>query len=499
MGNNEKGVLLSLLSINRNSREPIYRQLENQIRNHILQSILKTGTRLPSSRLLADELGVSRPTVTHVIDALVAEGFLETIPGSGTFVASKLPQNIPVVFPASNLEVVDNDAHTLRLSRMGQELFYNITDIEPQKPRPLLPNYPALESFSHRQWQKCLIHHARQQNKDLMGYSDLMGYLPLRENLAEYLNVYRGANCTAEQILITPGGHFAFMLTLLLLTEEKDKIWFEDPGPHVIRRLFESLGRTLVNIDVDNDGMDVHSAIAQHPDARLAFVMPSRQHPLGVTLSLPRRMALLEWATQNNSWILEDDYDSEFRYQGRPFASMSSIDPSGRVIYSGTFSKSMYPSLRVGYLILPKQLIVPFQRATGLIARSVSTDLQIVLADFIERGYFSTHIRSMKKLYAQRQKDFIQMAQEILGDLVTIDVPDSGMNIIFWLKDGLNDWEIAQKMAELGITIYPMSDYCNRPHYRQGLILGFTATPTAELIEPLRQLKKAISETQKTS
>lgn len=489
MGNKQKGALLSLLTVDRKNSIPIYKQLENQIRRNILQGVLKSGIRLPSSRVLAIELNISRPTVTQVIGTLVSEGFLETIHGSGTFVASDLPKTIPTKLPNTPSDTLSEKNQAIRLSKMGAALLTSVPNMVPRHSRPLLPNYPAFDLFPHTQWQKCLIRQSRKKDAVSMGYGNLMGHLPLRENLADYLNVHRGANCSAEQILITSGGHFSFTLALLLLTEENDKIWFEDPGAHVTRSLFEAFGRTLVDIDVDKDGMMVDYAIQHHPDAAMAFVMPSRQHPLGTTLSLPRRLALLDWATKNNSWILEDDYDSEFRYKGRPLASISSIDQSGRVIYSGTFSKSMHPSLRIGYLVLPKQLIIPFQNATGLMVRSIPTGVQAALAEFIERGYFATHIRRMKNLYGERREALLSLSTKILGNLVEIDVPDSGMNIIYWLKPNQDDQKIAKLMEQHGIVIYPMSDYRSRPHYRPGLILGFTSAPAEEIVTPLNQLK----------
>jgi GntR family transcriptional regulator/MocR family aminotransferase len=382
---------------------------------------------------------------------------------------------------------------SLRLSRVGGLFRAMTANLNRPIYRPFLPNFPALDEFPFSAWRKCRNRAARSTRDDVLGYGDPAGFSPLKRCIAEYLALHRGDKCDPEQIVITPGGHAAFMLAGLLLANPGDKVWFEDPGPLTVRNLLSSLGLQVADVDVDEEGMDVTNAVRLHPDARLAFAMPSRQHPLGITLSLPRRLAMLEWARQYESWIIEDDYDSEFRYVGRPLPSMRSVDGAGRVIYVGTFSKALFPSIRIGYLVLPPALVGIFRNAVGLIARSVPVETQAVLADFIGEGYFVTHLRRMRDLYTHRRADFIGAAQEILSGLVEFESPESGMNVVAWLTSGMNDVSAHLDAVSREVFCYPLSDYAVRTHAKPALILGFTGVKSRELRPALKRLAEALA------
>jgi GntR family transcriptional regulator/MocR family aminotransferase len=274
----------------------------------------------------------------------------------------------------------------------------------------------------------------------------------------------------------------------MLLSDPGDKVWLEDPGPDNVRAMLKSTGRTVVDVDVNRDGMDVGGAMQNHGDARLAFTMPSRQHPLGVTLGLPRRLQLLEWAKTNGSWIVEDAYDGEFRYSGRPLSSMRSIDATQSVIYVGTFSKSLFPALRIAYLVLPERLIGPFSNAIGTIARSVSTLEQATLADFIDQGYFAAYIRQMQNLYGMRREMFCQTAREVLSGLLDVETPESGINTIGWLPAGTNDVEVHHAARSSGIYCLPLTMFRARPSDNSGLILGFASADEVEMKQKLTLL-----------
>lgn len=480
-----KGAQLQFLKIEKSSAIPIYRQIEGQIRSAVLTGIIKPGLRLPASRVLARDIGVSRPTIVQVYEYLSFEGFLETRLGAGTFVSRTLPNYIPQKSVRPESSKTHSNSVTKPLSVMGAKL----TSLKPSVGRvpfaSFLPNVPAFDQFPIARWQKTRDRCIKLNKTKLLGYEDSAGFMPLRRSIAEYLAVHRGDHCDPEQILIVPGATFAFNLATMILTNPGDKVWLEDPGPDGVRFMLKTLGRRVINLDVERDGMDVMGGISQHSDARLAFTMPSRQHPLGVTLSLTKRLSLLEWAQKNNSWIIEDDYDSEFRYSGRPLSSMRSIDATKSVIYVGTFSKSLFPSLRIGYLVLPESVIGAFRNATGSMARSVSTLDQATLAQFIDEGHFSAYIRQMHTLYSSRRALFTEIAKQKLSGLLDVEVHESGINAIGWLPPGSNDTAICEKLRRAGIYSYPLSLFRERPSNRAGLVIGFAGTHEAEMRKKL--------------
>ncbi|KQV42795.1 hypothetical protein ASE37_20110 [Rhizobium sp. Root268] len=467
---------------------PKFRQVQDQLRAAILQGHLRAGTRLPASRILAGELGLSRQTLVRVLENLKAEGYLEARQGAGTFVSAALPRAAPKLrmTPAS-----DDPPAAPRLSRIGTLSRAVSAEIGPMERKPFLPNQPALDRFPFAIWRKCW--NAATRNGKAMGYGDVAGELVLRQRIAEYLAVHRRDPCDPEQIVITPGGHAAFTLAALALADPGDDIWFEDPGPVTTSNLFRTLGLNLCLVDVDADGMDVAVAMARYPHARLAFVMPSRHHPLGVTLSLPRRLALLEWARANDAWIIEDDYDSEFRYDGAPLPSMRSIDSHGRVIYAGSFSKALYPGIRVGYLVLPQPLVGAFRNLSGLIHRSVPVETQLALAEFIGGGHFASHLRRMRSLYAERRAAFIDAASVSLSGRARIDCSESGLNALAWLTDGVKDSAAHRAILDAGLQCYPLSDYTIATSRPAALILGYAGVPAERMRPYLSRLAEALS------
>lgn len=489
----KSGTLLTLIRIDRASRTPLFRQIEEPLRNAILAGTLPGGTRLPSSRALAVDLGVSRQTVVQVLESLAAEGFLDIRRGSGAYVASSIPRHLPHRFK-KKLESEQAPDAKPRVSALGQRFGSSGIDFSPSEDRPFLPNSPAYDRFPFSLWQKYVNRQSRQAYRGSMGYGDPAGYAPLRQAIAEYLALHRSDSCDPEQIVITPGGHAAFMIATELLTDPGDGLLFEDPGPLIARSLFEAMGRKLIHVPVDDEGMAFEDAVAQGSGARLAFVMPSRQHPLGRTMSLARRLRLLDWANANDAWILEDDYDSEFRYTGRPLASMRSIDGTGRVIYVGTFSKALFPALRVGYLVLPPGLVGMFRNAIALMFRSVPVATQMALAGFIADGHFSSHLRRMRDLYAERRLSFLDVAERVGHGHFQVETPDSGMNAIAWLPDRLSDRDVARRAAGVGVHAYALSDYCARPFPRSALLLGFAGVAPHQLAPGLDALARVLSE-----
>ncbi|PCI02604.1 MAG: GntR family transcriptional regulator [Hyphomicrobiales bacterium] len=490
-----KGARLQFLAIEKSISTPIYRQIESQIRNAILTGIIKPGLLLPASRVLAQDLGVSRPTMVRVYEYLSFEGFLETRHGSGTFVSRTLPDYLPHKNAQPENSKQKNAEITKPLSKIGKKFNILAPSLNRSQFAAFLPNVPAFDRFPFARWQKIRDNCLKADHTNLLGYEDSSGHMPLRRSIAEYLAVHRGDVCDPEQILIVPGATAAFHLAVMLLSNPGDKVWLEDPGPDGVRAMLMALGRNIINLDVEADGMDVQSAIQHNSNARLAFTMPSRQHPLGVTLSLTKRMKLLDWASKNRSWIIEDDYDSEFRYSGRPLGSMRSIDTTSSVIYVGTFSKSLFPSLRIGYLVLPENLIGTFRSALGTISRSISILDQATLARFIDEGYFTAHIRQMQNLYSTRRASFIEIAKKKLSGLLDIEAPDSGINVIGWLPKGTDDLQISKDLRDAGIHTFPLSLFRARPSNQAGLVMGFAGTDRAETVKKMALLASVLEKT----
>ncbi len=487
-----EGAILPFVRIDPDATVPKFRQIQDQLRTAILQGNLRGGTRLPASRVLADELAMSRPTIVRVLENLKSEGYLETRQGSGTFVTKDLPWQISRQGSATDWTGLPEIAAP-RLSRVGDLSRQMSADITTVGYHAFQPNHPAFDQFPFGIWRKCWNVATRTGRVSVMGYGDSAGEAVLRHRIAEYLALHRGDFCDPEQIVITPGGHGAFALVALLLANPGDKIWFEDPGPVTVYNLFRTLGLEICSVGVDLDGMDVAGAVATYPDARFAFTMPSRHQPLGVTLSLSRRLAMLDWAEHNKSWIIEDDHDSEFRYIGPSLPSMRSIDLHGRVIYVGTFSKALYPAIRVGYMVLPQQLVSPARNLAGLVNRSVAVETQLALAEFIGGGHFVTHLRRMRQLYTQRRAAFIEAGTRALDGLATIGCPDSGMNALAWLEGGRNDTAVHRSGLALGIQSFPLSDYTVGPKRPGALILGFSGVPAERMNYHFARLADAIA------
>ena len=490
MTKRQSGALLTRIRLDRGGTVPVSRQLEDQLRDVIRAGQLPGGTRLPSSRSLAAELGVSRPTVVVVLERLEAEGFLEMQRGAGTFVAHALPSHLPPV-PDAMVDLGAGDASPPRSSGIGARLLTLDADIDVREDRTFLPNTPAYDHFPFALWQNCVNRQTRRAYRGNMGYAEPAGYEPLRRAIATYLALHRSDACDPEQIVITPGAHAAFMIAVQLLTDPGDGLLFEDPGPFIARNLFESLGRRLVHVPVDDEGMDFEATVARARDVRLAFAMPSRQHPLGRTLSVPRRQGLLAWARANDAWIIEDDYDSEFRYTGRPLPSMRSIDGGGRTIYVGTFSKALFPALRIGYVVLPPALVGMFRNAMALVFRSMPVAPQMALADFIADGHFANHLRRMRELYSERRARFLEVVEQVSGGLYRVERPDSGMNVVAWLSEGVDAREAARRAVAAGVHCYSLSDYAVRPLLRPGLLVGFTGVAQHQLAPGLERLAAA--------
>ena len=479
-----------LLVIDSESGVALHRQLYQEVRQAILTGRLAPGSRLPSTRTLAGDLGLSRNTILTAFDQLCAEGYLEGRSGAGTRVSRSLPRTAPLV----TRRAATTSPRRPRSKRAGllSALPRRASQHADPLPRAFRPGLPALEEFPAALWARLTARRWRRWGHDLLDYGHAAGFAPLREAVAAYVGAARGVRCDASQVLIVSGSQQALDLAARVLLDPGDAALVENPGYHGARGALVAAQARVVPVAVDAEGMNVEAGIAQCADARLIQVSPSHQFPLGVTMSLPRRLALLRWASRAAAWVLEDDYDSEFRYDSRPLASLQGLDGDGRVIYVGTFSKVMFPSLRIGYLIVPPDLIDAFLSAR-LFADSHSPLVdQAVLTDFIEDGHFERHVRRMRGIYHERQEVLVAVAARELGGLIEAAPTQAGMHLIGWLPPGIDDVAASRTAAAAGVDAIPLSFFGTGTTRRGGLVLGYAGASPDEIDLGARRLAHAL-------
>lgn len=468
----------------------LYQQLYDGLRQSILSGRLRAGVRLPSTRELSTVLGVSRNTTMATFEQLVAEGYLESRVGDGTYISAALPDELALVNrrvqPANALQQALAGEFSQRHRRITAAPMGGASD--DFAPRAFRTGIPALDMFPTKVWARLAAQRWRNAGPELLTYGDACGYWPLRQAIAEYLGAARGVRCTAEQVLITAGSQHALDLIAQVLLDPGDPVWIEDPGYRGARAALLGVGVHLMPIPVDAEGLCVEIGAAQQPTARLIYVTPSHQYPTGATMSVTRRLALLTWARQHNAWILEDDYDSEYRYRGRPLAALQGLDQADRVLYSGTFSKVLFPGLRLGYLVTPPSLTEAFSDALFLAHRYLPVFDQAVLADFILDGHFARHIRRMRTLYAERQQTLVTALQQHLGAYLTVDHAEAGLHLVAWCNTPLDDEQIAEAAWQQGVEVAPISAYTMRAPTRRGLVLGYGMLKPAEIHTGVQKL-----------
>ncbi|HUR97358.1 MAG TPA: PLP-dependent aminotransferase family protein [Pyrinomonadaceae bacterium] len=457
---------------------PMYRQIYDEFRRGILSGKISPRSRIPSSRALADQLGVSRITVVNAYDQLFAEGYLEARVGSGTFVAGELPEELLHTASLRNLKK-PRVSRPLSLSAKGTQAARDsariVSEQSANKFIPFQNGLTALDSFPFDVWARIAARCIRYISPGDMFDGDLTGYRLLREAIATHLGSARGVRCDPEQVIVTAGTQQALSLISAVLLEADDEVWMEDPGYTSARSLFIHSRTNLVSVPVDNDGLDVNAASAVGKNPKLIYVTPSHQYPLGVTMSVARRLSLIETARSTGAWIIEDDYDSEYRYAGRPIASLQGLDDEGRVLYVGTFSKTIFPSLKLGCLVVPPDLVDVFTATRVLTGSQPPLIDQAILAEFISEGHFARHVRRMRTLYAERQRSLVEQVDRRLKGLVEMKADDAGMHLVGWLPGDLDDREVVRKAAEANIRLNSISDHCIAPYPRNGLVFGYAA------------------------
>ncbi|ALR77799.1 PLP-dependent aminotransferase family protein [[Enterobacter] lignolyticus] len=449
--------------MNETNAGPRYRQIARRLKAAIESGELAPGKRLPASRVYAQELGVSRSTVEAAYGELVAQGWLERRGQAGTFVSDRLALAAPVA-PAT---------------WFGGE--------QPH-PQPFQLGLPALDLFPRALWARVMGRRLRTQTRFALALGDVCGEGELRSAIAGYLHFSRSIECRSEQIFITPG--YAASMTMILQTLAKpgDVMWLEDPGFPLIRPVIARHGVRFYPAAVDEEGLDVEAAIREAPEARFALLTPAHQSPLGVALSLARRRQLLDWAAHRDAWIIEDDYDSEFRYQGKPLPPIKSLDAPQRVIYAGTFSKSLFPSLRAAWLVVPMPLVPAFREQAALTACSVPLLWQLTLSDFIREGHFWRHLKRMRQRYAQR-RHWLEQALSAQGFRV---VAQQGGIQLLAAVDG-NDSVQAARAREAGLAVQALSDWRLTSRGAGGLLMSFTNIMSEEqALQQVQLLARAI-------
>ncbi|HYW20811.1 MAG TPA: PLP-dependent aminotransferase family protein [Nodularia sp. (in: cyanobacteria)] len=477
------------IALNSNSSLPLHQQLYQELRQAILNGRLSPGVRIPSTRSLAKFLGISRTTVTQSYEQLLSEGYLTTILGSGTFVCAQLPDDLLHSTPIESSQTIRRSP--VKLNRYGQVLSQT-----EDFPRIAAPNteinfrygQPAIDQFPLKLWRR-LISRYFYTNLSWLDYSiEPLGYKPLREAISSYLSRSRAVKCDTDQILIVNGTQQALDLIMRLLIEPGDMIALEDPGYMSARLIFQTQGAELLPIPVDDSGLIVKELVNYtSKPIRLVYVTPSHQFPTGAILSLPRRLELLAWAQQTGGLIIEDDYDSEYRYGDRPIPALQGLDRSDSVLYIGTFSKVLFPGLRIGYLVLPKNLVAIFARAKWLSDRHLPILEQQALADLITEGHLERHIRKMRSLYERRCQVLVKALNVHLGEKVTILGEKAGIHLMVKIDSDLSDEEIIHRAAQMGVGIMSANSQYLKPDHTGEFIFGYGELTEQQLAEGIRR------------
>ncbi|HLK19878.1 MAG TPA: PLP-dependent aminotransferase family protein [Bryobacteraceae bacterium] len=480
------GALSPLIALDRKRSKPLHRQIYDSFRGMILKRALQPGQQVPSTRTLAEELGISRIPVLGAYDQLLAEGYLESRAGAGTFVSSLLPEEALRGRPGGGSGKAKPGS--VVISRLSRSLPLEWT----RGSGSFSVGQIAYDHFPLRIWSGLVRRRLRTMRTSAMNYSDPMGSKKFREVIAAYLRTSRAVDCEVPQIMIVNGSQQALDLCARVLLDPGSPVWIEDPGYDLMRQALMLSGCRQVPVPVDDEGLNVAAGMKRCRKARAAFVTPSHQYPLGATMSVSRRLQLLDWAHRQSAWIVEDDYDSEYRFESMPIASLQGLDHGSRVIYIGTFSKVLFPSLRLGYMVIPSPLVDRFSAVRRASDFCPSNFHQAVLADFIEEGHFARHIRKTKQLYAERRGALVQAIKKVFGDELEILGAEAGMHLVVTLPQGFSDREISVRAAQQNLSLWPLSPCYAGPRARQGFILGFGSTKASDMAAQVARLRQLI-------
>jgi GntR family transcriptional regulator/MocR family aminotransferase len=465
------------MSLDRQAHTPVYRQVYERVRDAIAGGTLRGGERLPSARSLASQLATARGTIDAAYDLLATEGYIVSRGAAGTFVSPTLAN----VFSSKRVRAATPDPPPRTIPTLEDAL------------QPFQMGLPALDAFPRRVWSRLATKLARDLPLGAMHLPDPFGYRPLREAIASYLAVARGVRCDPESILLTSGFQGAVGLITRVLLNRGDDVWVEDPGYPAVRRAFANAGARLAPVPVDDKGLDVAAGVARSPRARLAIVTPAHQSPLGMALDLSRRLALLAWADKAGSWIVEDDYDGEFHYDSRPLPALKSLDERDRVLYAGTFSKVLFPGLRLGYVVVPSALLEDFTRVVYSFYCDGSTFVPAIVTEFMTQGHFARHIKRMRQLYAERRVALAKALDNVFGDRLRVELQAGGMHLLGFLPNNERDVEVAERAQSRGLGPTALSPWRMESDGAQGLLLSFTNIPEQSAAREAKRLERALT------
>ena len=475
-------------SVDRTAEAPVFRQIYLELRSAILSGALRPAAKLPSTRDLAAQLGVSRTAVVSAFEQLLAEGYAFGRKGAGTYVASDLPE--PFAAPhGRKTRAAPAAAGVASFHGLGD--FVDVTTQNDERPFNL--GRTLLDARSAELWRKLTARTLRSFERHHLGYGDPRGLLELRKSVCDYLRAARGVRCEVDQIVITAGTQQAVDIVARVMPGPDKEVWIEDPGYTLTRLTLAASGAKVCAIPVDQHGVNVTEGIRRAPKARAVFITASHQFPTGVPLSMARRLELLAWARESGAWIIEDDYASEFRYGGRPLASLQGLDEAGRVIYVGTLNKALFPGLRLGYAVLPHPLVRNFVAARYLIDRQPSSLCQSVAAAFMEEGHFAAHIRRMREVYRRQRDTLVAALRRRLGDHLSVEPPDQGMHLVAYTRRGLSDVKIERAARDHGVTVRAMSRHYIEAPAQSALMLGFSGYPQQTIAPAVARLARAIA------
>lgn len=475
------GALLSAIRIDHGASRLLATQIVSSIRDIILSGGLRAGDRLPATRTLANDLGVSRSTMVEVFERLTAEGLLESRTGAGTFVS----QSVRISDPEEPkvIDLAQSQSASLADSVFPSPAPGGSTFAErlPHTIRAFTTALPAVDMFPIAQWTRQSNKHWREQRGMVLGYGDTSGFPPLRRAIAAHLRTNQGINCQERQIFITNGAQHAFHIIGSMLLNRGDKVWFENPGAIGAYNALLAAGGHMIPLPIDDQGLMVSEGLRRAPDFRLAFSTPLHQQPLGVTMSLERRFALLEAAGAADAWIIEDDYDGEFYYGDHPIPTLKSIDHADRVFYVGTFSKTLFPALRLGYMLVPSAFVEQLDQLFAAYLPSAPLNQQAIVAGFMDEGHFATHLRRMRRVYTERYQVLKDCADRELRGGLNLKPTDTGLHTIGHLSDELDEGLVADAADKAGITVTPFSRYAIAPLALNGLVLGFSGVSPSDI------------------
>lgn len=468
---------------------PLHARIQRAVRHLIVDGALAPGKPLPASRALAKSLGVSRDTIEAAYAQLHAEGFIDRRVGSGSFVA-EMTGFTPGRHLSRRDTLARNQAPTL--SARGAAMFHGGGVREMLSPRPFAPGVPETRTFPLSLWERLERQVRKEFGAQTLLHGDPQGAEPLRRAIADYVNLERGARATADRVLVLTSSQQAMSLCATMLFDPGDRIFIEDPAYYGARKAFDAAGLDCVPIRVDRQGMVVDPILAEPHRAKAVSLTPSHQFPTGATLALDRRLALIEWAARHQAWIIEDDYDSEFHYAGKPTACVQGLDPHDRTLYIGTFTKSLFPGLRIGYVVLPPQLVNPMTVGRTLLDGHTAPMAQLTLARFMEGGHFGAHVRSMRRVYAERLDVLAGLIAKHLSDFIEPRVPIGGLQMPCVLTGGLSERAVIDAARRAGIELLGLSALHASGSGEAGFLMGFAAYTPLEIEIAVKTLETAL-------